>query len=83
MSVTRILLRELTTANGQARPKELYVSLRQYFTEITDADLVSAHASGEARWPNTVRWTRQQLVDRGFIDSSVSGTWAITTSGTE
>jgi hypothetical protein len=77
------ILRELTAANGQARPEDLYVSLRQYFPEITDADLVSTHASGEAKWPNTVRWTRQQLVDRGFIDATVHGTWAITASGTE
>jgi hypothetical protein len=77
------ILRELSAAGGQARPEQLYASLRQYFPEITDEDLVSAHASGDAKWPNTVRWARQHLVNRGFIDASVRGTWAITTSGTE
>jgi hypothetical protein len=77
------MLRELSTAGGQARPEQLYVSLRQYFPEMTDADLVSVHASGDAKWPNTVRWARQHLVNRGFIDASIRGTWAITTSGTE
>lgn len=77
------LLRELSASGGQARPEQLYMSLQHYFPEITDADLASVHASGDAKWPNTVRWARQHLVNRGFIDASVRGTWAITTSGAD
>ena len=55
--------------------------MRQYFPQITDADLTLKRKTGENVWTNTIQWARMKLVQRGCIDNSSRGVWAITPAG--
>lgn len=75
------ILRELDLAGGLARPRIVYPRLRQYFPEITDADLARTTAGGENVWTNTIQWARLELVHRGYLDKTTRGVWRLTDAG--
>lgn len=75
------LLAEVEHAGGKGRPSEIYPRMRQYFPQITDADLKLKRETGENVWTNNIRWARMNLVHRGCIDNSSLGVWAITPIG--
>jgi hypothetical protein len=75
------LLEEIGKAGGKAKPKELYARLTARFPQITQADLQSTVAQGHSQWNNRIQWVRQALLDRGQLDGSVRGIWAITETG--
>jgi restriction system protein len=76
-----VLLHEIEAAGGKAPPTALYPRVTACFPEITPADLAGLLPSGDNKWRNRVRWVRQALVERGCIDGSKHGVWAITPLG--
>ncbi len=75
------LLMELDKAGGRAKPAELYPRVRQHFPQITDADMQERLDCGHIVWQNRVQWVRQRLANKGEIDGSIRGVWAITAAG--
>lgn len=76
------LLQEIDVAGGALRPNDAYRLLQGYFPEITDDDLRALIPSGQDnQWTNWVRWTRQSLVDKGYIHRLPRGIWRITPQG--
>ena len=75
------LLHEIELRGGQAKPQDVYGTIRGYFPEITDEDASIQLTTGGNKLTNRIQWARQRLVERGCIDASVSGTWRITPLG--
>jgi restriction system protein len=75
------LLRVLEANGGKARPAEVYEKIKQYFPNLTEAELAETVASGDNRFRNRVRWARQILIDKGDIYRADYGVWGITDPG--
>ncbi|MHC4616932.1 MAG: winged helix-turn-helix domain-containing protein [Planctomycetota bacterium] len=73
------LLAELP--NGQGKTREVC----RLFGERYRAFIPDAHyaprGDGKPIWDNNVRWCRQWLKQRGFLDGSTRGVWRITEAG--
>ncbi len=77
------LLEELEKSGGKARPQDLCPRIAYHFPELTPEDLEEELATGGRRWANRIQWARHVCVDRGEIDKSTRGVWAITDAGRE
>lgn len=75
------LLMEIEKAGGKARPKDLYPRVTAHFPQITQEDLERILPAGNPHWTNRVQFVRQALVQKGELDGSVRGIWAITEAG--
>jgi len=75
------LLEEIEKAGGRIRARDVYPRLTTRFPEITQADLQRTVAQGHSQWHNRIQWVRQALLDKGQLDGSVRGIWAITEAG--
>jgi restriction system protein len=49
--------------------------------KIPETELSETIKNGESRIRNQVAWARMYLVNSGYIDSSVRGTWKLTDKG--
>jgi 5-methylcytosine-specific restriction enzyme B len=79
------LLELLVKLGGQAEPQQLYPKVAEYFPQLTEEDLKATLPSSPStsKWWNRVQWSRQRLVEAGYIDGSEHGIWKITKEGTK
>lgn len=75
------LLEALMEIGGEGKPKNIFPLVTKIFPELTEDDLAETLKTGANRWKNRIRWARQSLVQKGEIDKSISGIWAITDKG--
>ncbi len=77
------LLRVLDQLGGEAKPKQVYPKVAEYFPQLTKEDLEERLPSSAStvKWWNLVQWARQRLVEGGEIDGSTHGVWKITEKG--
>ena len=70
--------------NYQVRARETYEPLANHF-ELTASERTEPRADGYGgtRWENRVQWTRQRLINRGYVESREHGIWGLTTLGVE
>lgn len=72
-------LQELS-AVGECTPQELYERLKSQFK---GQELEERLSTGEYKWRNWIRWTKQRLVRKGEVESTFRGNWKITPKGAE
>ena len=79
------LLKTILKLGRAATPKEVYPELAKVFPLLTNTDLAEVLPSNPkiSRWENRVQWTRQAMVNKGFIDRSTPGIWKLTAQGIE
>lgn len=75
------LLEVIQSMGGKGEPKEIYPLMKQKFSELTPEDIEATMVSGGNKWTNRIQWTRQKLKDKGELESSERGIWAITEKG--
>ncbi len=75
------LLECLDEMGGRGRPREIYLRIRKFFPNLTDADLTEGLPSGGNKWTNRIQWVRQALISKGEMSSPEHGVWAITEKG--
>ena len=75
------LLKCLDEMGGSGRPQEIYLRIRKFFPNLTEADLTEGLASGGYKWTNRIQWVRQGLISKGEMSSPLHGVWAITEKG--
>lgn len=66
------------SAVGECTPNELYKRLKSQFQA---QDLEERLSTGEPKWRNWIRWTKQRLVRKGEVESTFRGKWKITSKG--
>jgi MoxR-like ATPase len=83
--IKRPLLEVIEKLGGHAAPQQIYPKVAEYFPYITDEDLAATLPNSPTtnKWWNRVQWTRQTLVDTGYIDGSQHGLWKITPLGSQ
>ena len=75
------LLHLVNSAGGEAKPKEIYEPLADYF-KLTRQEREELLPNTSCRkFENRVQWARWQLVNKGFLDNAVRGVWKITEKG--
>lgn len=75
------LLHLINTLGGEARPKDTYEPLANYF-KLTKAEREQMLPNTpHNKFENRVQWARMRLVYKGFIDKSPHGVWKITENG--
>lgn len=73
------LLADLPT--GQGRVADIYYLFEErYGTLIPDKDR-GLRSNGGAIWKHNVRWCRERLKNKGFLDAPGHGVWRVTESG--
>ena len=78
------LLKVLEEAGGQLPTQEAIARVERWFPALADEDKMRRYEqSAERVWPNLVRWARDDLVKRGYLDNSQPGIWRVTPSGRE
>jgi len=79
------ILQVLSDLGGEAKPKEVYPRVAKFFPEITQEDLnrQSEDSPGHYKWWNLVRWAREDLKNKGELDSPKRGVWKINEKGRE
>jgi hypothetical protein len=81
--IRRVLLDVLETADGRARPAQVYPLVTAQF-QLEPADLARLVADGRTSlWTNRIQFVRQRLVEEGLIDASEWGVWQLTDAGRE
>jgi len=75
------LLEALIEIGGKGRPRDIYPFVTKRFPKLTEGDLAEIVKSGNNRWKNRIQFVRQILVEKGEIDKSTRGIWAITDKG--
>lgn len=75
------LLKALVQLGGQARPKDVYPLVAQEFPDIPKSAFKERLKSGRNRWYHRVHIARQELKEKGEIDSPAKGIWRITEKG--
>lgn len=75
------LLKTIEEMGGRGKPREIYSRVREFFPNVTAADLEEEVSSGGNKWTNRIQWVRQALVSKGQITSPAHGIWAITEKG--
>lgn len=77
------LLRVIAELGGEAKTRDTYPKVAQYFPELTEDDVkrkVENYPSTN-KWHNKVQWARQALINKGQLDGSIRGLWKITAQG--
>jgi restriction system protein len=74
------LLAVLKRLGGSAKSAEAKAAVAEDL-RLSDAILDERLPSGSSRFENQVSWARYYLVQRGFIDASRRGVWALTEKG--
>jgi restriction system protein len=77
------LLQALSKLGGEAKPRDIYPVVSEFFPDLTTDEQEQRMESDPAtrKWWNLVQWVRQSLVERGEIDKSTRGIWRITPAG--
>ena len=77
------LLQSLSKLGGQAKPKDIYPVVAEFFPDLTLDEQEQRMESDPStrKWWNLVQWARQSLVERGEIDRSTRGIWKLTPAG--
>lgn len=77
------LLRAIRELGGKAKPKQVYPHVTKSFPQLTEEDMSARLPSSPStfKWHNLVQWARQILVEKGQLDGSTRGIWAITDDG--
>ena len=75
------LLEVLVEIGGQGKSKDIYPLVTKKFPQIRDEDIAESLPSGGYRWTNRIQWARQNLVEKGEMDSPAHGVWRITDKG--
>ncbi|MBL4748877.1 MAG: restriction endonuclease [Magnetovibrio sp.] len=74
------LLRTLHSKGGQARPREVYEELANFFNLSTE-ERETTNKRGVVRYENQIAWARSYLVKTGYLDGSIQGVWKLTEKG--
>lgn len=79
------LLKVIADAGGRLPMSEAIKRVEAFFPELTEEDKLQLLPSGRnKKWPNRVRWARQDLVLKGYLDRKApKGIWQITEQGKE
>ena len=78
------LLKKLYKAGEEGmRPSELYEPLAREFNLTDEQRYSKAKTSSEPQWNNNVRWSKEALKNKGFVESPKYGIWALTELGRE
>jgi len=66
----------------EVRPIDTYEPLADYF-DLTQEERTRPRQDGYPGkyWHNRVQWTRQRLINQGYLDGSTSGIWRLTSKG--
>ncbi len=75
------LLKEILSAGGEARPRDIYPRMRKHFPCVTDVDLQARLRTGGSVWTNRIQWARQSLVLKGELYREPRGLWRLTPKG--
>ncbi len=76
------LLDALRELGGSGKPQEVCDRIAEKL-RLPDSFLEERLSNGQSRFQNQVAWARQYLVWEGLLDSSVRGTWTLTSMGSE
>ena len=75
------LLHLIHAMGGEAKPREVYDKLADYFG-LTEKERQVMQPSGASRkFDNRVAWARNSLCSQGFLDRTIHGVWKITEKG--
>jgi len=75
------LLHLIHSVGGSIKPSYAYKPLAKFF-KLSEKDQCELSPSGiSKKWESRVHWTRLILINKGFLDGSVRGTWKITEKG--
>lgn len=75
------LLHVIHSLGGEVRPSDIYETLADYF-RLSEKERRELTPGGtDLKFPNMVRWARNSLCNKGFLDRSVRGVWKITEVG--
>jgi len=68
--------------NFEVSPSDTYEPLADFF-ELTKEERIRPRPDGYSgsHWQNRVQWTRQRLINQGYLDGSTRGRWRLTDSG--
>lgn len=75
------LLNVIHSLGGEVRPSDIYETLADYFRLSKKECRELTPGGTDLKFPYMVRWTRNSLCDKGFLDGSVRGVWKITETG--
>lgn len=76
------LLKVVAEAGGQLKAADAIRLVKVLFPELSEADGNQQTKTGAKQWSNRVRWTRQYLINSGYLhDESATGIWEITAKG--
>lgn len=75
------LLEALVELGGQGKPKDIYPLVTKRFSTLREEDLAETVPSGENKWTNLIRWTKNKLKSNGEISNPQIGLWEITEKG--
>ncbi|HOM97418.1 MAG TPA: winged helix-turn-helix domain-containing protein [Bacteroidales bacterium] len=75
------LLHLIHIMGGEVKPSEVYETLANYF-RLTEKERQEVQPSGlSKKFENRVRWARNSLCKKGFLDRTLRGVWKITEKG--
>jgi len=78
------ILNCLLQNDGTAHIKALYTQIEQNHIFTTDDLMPTQSAKQEPRWKVTLRWAKEELIQKGFIKRGTSrGVWELTPQGAE
>jgi len=85
------LLTEIAKRGGKVYPSDknskgqtVYEALAEYFDlspEAVNFEIYESDGKARSKWKNIVRWTRNDLVKKGFMSSANRGIWELTELG--
>jgi hypothetical protein len=78
-----LILKILVSQGGSAETNRIMeIIWRDYRDKLSEKDRMDYEISKEPRWKNHVRFTRQHLIDIGYlVNNSPRGIWEITEEG--
>src|SRR5690606_4976878 len=74
------VLRALKELGGAARAKEVQTKVAERL-KISDSVMDETTPGGQPLFYKEVAWTRQYLVENGYLDGSKHGVWQLTEKG--
>ncbi len=76
------VLKVLLVSGGRSKPRDVVLAVTHELQHrLTDDELASQRRDGTSLWQNHVHWARLHLAQKGFIDRSERGIWALTPAG--
>ncbi|GAH13531.1 unnamed protein product, partial [marine sediment metagenome] len=75
------LLEALIEIGGEGKPRDIHPLVTKKFPQLTESDLTENLKSGYNKWISRIHWSRFTLTQKGEIDNSRFGIWAITDKG--